>query len=58
LSFVVALGSFEALPYVFGLVPLGVNVALTALELLIAVVQAYVFALLASIYLTDAVNLH
>ena len=38
--------------------PLGVNVALTALELLIAVVQAYVFALLASIYLNDAVNLH
>ncbi|WP_439532597.1 F0F1 ATP synthase subunit A, partial [Polymorphobacter sp.] len=41
-GFVVALGSFEALPYVFGLVPLTVNVALTALELLIAVVQAYV----------------
>jgi len=57
-GFVVALGSFEAVPYVFGLVPLGVNVALTALELLIAVVQAYVFALLASIYLNDAVNLH
>ena len=57
-GFVIALGSFEALPYVFGLVPLTVNVALTALELLIAVVQAYVFALLASIYLNDAVNLH
>ncbi len=57
-GFVVALGSFEALPYVFGIIPLGVNVALTALELLIAVVQAYVFALLASIYLNDAVNLH
>jgi F-type H+-transporting ATPase subunit a len=50
-SFVVALG-------VFGFIPLGVNVALSALELLIAVVQAYVFALLASIYLNDAVNLH
>ncbi len=57
-GFVVALGSYQALPYVFGLVPLSVNVALTALELLIAVVQAYVFALLASIYLNDAVNLH
>lgn len=57
-TFVVALGSFGALPYVFGLVPLGVNVALTALELLIAVVQAYVFALLASLYLNDAINLH
>ena len=38
--------------------PLVVVVALTALEVLIAVVQAYVFALLASLYLNDAVNLH
>lgn len=50
-SFVVSLG-------VFGILPLGVNIALSALEVLIAVVQAYVFALLASIYLNDAVNLH
>ncbi|WP_300534117.1 F0F1 ATP synthase subunit A [Sphingosinicella sp.] len=50
-GFVVSLG-------VFGLLPLGVNVALTALEVMIAVVQAYVFALLTSIYLNDAVNLH
>lgn len=50
-GFVVSLG-------VFGILPLGVNVALSALEVLIAVVQAYVFALLASIYLNDAVNLH
>ncbi|WEK47297.1 MAG: F0F1 ATP synthase subunit A [Candidatus Andeanibacterium colombiense] len=57
-TFVVTLGSFGALPYVFGILPLGVNIALTALELLIAVVQAYVFALLASLYLNDAVNLH
>jgi F-type H+-transporting ATPase subunit a len=57
-TFVVALGSFGALPYVFGVVPLAVNVALAALELLIALIQAYVFALLASIYLNDAINLH
>ena len=57
-TFVVSLGSFGALPYVFGILPLGVNVALCALEVLIAVVQAYVFALLTSIYLNDAVNLH
>lgn len=57
-TFVVALGSFGALPYVFGVVPLGVNIALTALEVLIAVVQAYVFALLTSLYLNDAINLH
>lgn len=57
-TFVVSLGSFGALPYVFGILPLGVNIALSALEVLIAVVQAYVFALLASLYLNDAVNLH
>jgi F-type H+-transporting ATPase subunit a len=57
-TFVVTLGSFGALPYVLGIVPLTVTVALTALEVLIAVVQAYVFALLASIYLNDAINLH
>lgn len=57
-TFVVALGSFGALPYVFGVLPLLVNVALTGLEVLIAVVQAYVFALLASLYLNDAINLH
>ena len=57
-TFVVTLGSFGALPYVLGILPLTVNVALTALEILIAVVQAYVFALLASIYLNDAINLH
>jgi F-type H+-transporting ATPase subunit a len=57
-TFVVALGSFGALPYVFGVAPLAVNVALSALELLIALIQAYVFALLASIYLNDAINLH
>lgn len=57
-GFVVALGSIGALPIVLGAVPLAVSVALCALELLIAVVQAYVFALLASLYLNDAINLH
>ena len=57
-TFVVTLGCFQALPYVFGVLPLAVNVALSALEVLIAVVQAYVFALLASLYLNDAINLH
>ena len=57
-TFIVALGSFGALPYVFGILPFAVNLALTALELLTAVVQAYVFALLASLYLNDAINLH
>ncbi len=57
-TFVVSLGLFSDLPIVLGILPLTVTVALTGLEVLIAVVQAYVFALLASIYLNDAINLH
>jgi F-type H+-transporting ATPase subunit a len=33
-------------------------VGISALELLVCVIQAYVFALLTSLYLNDAVNLH
>lgn len=33
-------------------------IGISALELLVAVIQAYVFALLTSLYLNDAVNLH
>lgn len=40
------------------LVPFAVNVAITALEFLIAFLQAYVFAVLTSIYLNDALHLH
>jgi F-type H+-transporting ATPase subunit a len=36
--------------------PLGLTVALSALELLVAVLQAYVFAVLTCIYLSDAVH--
>ena len=38
--------------------PLGLNVALVALELLVAGLQAYVFAILTCLYLHDAVNMH
>ena len=38
--------------------PLGAMVAMTALELLVSVVQAYIFAILTCIYLNDAVNPH
>jgi F-type H+-transporting ATPase subunit a len=41
-----------------GLVPFFVNIALTGLELLIAFIQAYVFAILTCIYLRDAIELH
>ena len=46
------LGAFAAI------VPLGLNVALAALELLVAGLQAYVFAILTCLYLHDAVHMH
>ena len=42
--------------FVVGLLPLGMTVALTALELLVALLQAYVFAMLTCIYLNDALH--
>ncbi len=36
--------------------PLALSVAVTALEMLVAVLQAYVFATLTSIYLSDALH--
>ena len=50
-GFVVALG-------IFGVVPLVVLVAITALEVLIALLQAYIFTILCCIYLNDALHLH
>jgi F-type H+-transporting ATPase subunit a len=41
-----------------GLVPMFFNVALIAFEVLIAFLQAYVFAILSCIYLKDAIELH
>ena len=43
---------------IFGIAPLIVDVALTALEVLIAILQAYVFTILTCIYLNEAINLH
>ncbi len=43
---------------VLSLLPLSVNIALTGLELLVAVLQAYVFAVMSCIYLRDAVDVH
>jgi F-type H+-transporting ATPase subunit a len=57
-GFVVAIGAAGGLVALGSILPFIANIAVTGLELLIAVVQAYVFALLTSIYLNDAVNLH
>jgi len=56
-GFVAMLGvSLGALGWVGGIAPLALTVALTALELLVAFLQAYVFAMLACIYLNDAIH--
>ena len=43
---------------IIGVVPLAFIVALTGLEILIAFLQAYVFAILTCLYINDAINLH
>jgi F-type H+-transporting ATPase subunit a len=58
-TFVVMIGSAAGVLGLVGAVlPLAVNVALVGFELLVAFLQAYVFAILTSIYLHDAVHLH
>jgi F-type H+-transporting ATPase subunit a len=58
-GFVTMLGA-AAIPLYLGwlgaVLPFGLTVALTALELLVAVLQAYVFAVLTCIYLNDAIH--
>ncbi len=51
-GFVVAMG------VIGGWIPLAFMVALTGLEILVAFLQAYVFAVLTCIYLNDAINMH
>jgi F-type H+-transporting ATPase subunit a len=56
-GFVAMLGvSLGAIGWIGGVLPLGLTVALTALELLVAFLQAYVFAILTCIYLNDAIH--
>ena len=51
-------GLVVSLGIVGGWLPLSFSVALTGLEILVAFLQAYVFAILTCIYLNDALNLH
>ena len=57
-TFVVLMGSAGAVGIFGAAAPLAVNVALVGFEFLVAFLQAYVFAILTSIYLHDAVHLH
>ncbi|MFP3944147.1 MAG: F0F1 ATP synthase subunit A [Alphaproteobacteria bacterium] len=55
-SFVVAMIAAGGISLLGALVPLVFNVALVALEFLIALLQAFVFAILSCIYLNDALH--
>ena len=55
-GFIVTLGSLGFLGWLGALLPLTMTVAITALELLVAALQAYVFAVLTSMYINDAIH--
>ena len=55
-SFIPLLAGLGIVGYFGAILPLGMVIALSALELLVAFLQAYVFAILTCIYLNDAIH--
>ena len=56
-GFIILLGAgLGALGWASGVLPFAMIIALTALEMLVAFLQAYVFAILTCIYLNDAIH--
>jgi F-type H+-transporting ATPase subunit a len=55
-GFVTMLGGLGILGWIGATLPLALTVALTALELLVAFLQAYVFTILTCIYINDAIH--
>jgi F-type H+-transporting ATPase subunit a len=55
-SFVTMLGAMGIVGWAGAVLPLALTVALTALELLVAFLQAYVFTILTCIYINDAIH--
>ncbi len=53
-----AVGALGYTGMFLGTIPVFINVAMLALELLVAFLQAYVFAILSCVYLKDTVELH
>lgn len=51
-GFIVSLGIYG------GFVPFAATIAFTGLEIFVAFIQAFIFSVLTSIYLSDAVNMH
>ena len=49
---------FAASIGLLGILPMGIDILLVALEVLVAALQAYVFTILTCIYLNDAIHLH
>jgi len=56
--FIILLGGAGIFGAIAAVAPLGLSVVLVGFELLVAFLQAYVFAVLTCIYLHDAVHLH
>lgn len=57
-GFVVSLGAAGGLGLLGAVAPMAMAVALTALEFLVAFLQAFVFAILTCVYLNDALHTH
>ena len=55
-SFIPVLAGIGIVGYFGAVLPLGMVIALTALELLVAFLQAYVFTILTCIYINDAIH--
>lgn len=54
-SFTIMLAGLGVIGHILAVAPIVINIALTALELLVGLLQAYVFAILTCIYLSEAV---
>jgi F-type H+-transporting ATPase subunit a len=57
-GFVVLLGGAGGVLSLLSIAPMALIVAIMLLELLVAFLQAYVFAILTCIYLNEALHLH
>jgi F-type H+-transporting ATPase subunit a len=55
-GFVVSVSSFGVVGVIGAVFPLVMTVAITALELLMAGIQAYIFTMLTCMYLNDALH--
>jgi len=55
-GFIIMLSAFGFVGWLGSIIPMAMTVALTALELLVAFLQAYVFAILTCIYINDAIH--